>query len=67
MKTTYTYEFNDALNPISSYNQNSANTGSMIFKYTDLNGFSYVQPMKNTPYYIYLQQGSLQQNYPYVI
>ncbi|MFN9951644.1 MAG: hypothetical protein ACK55I_00980, partial [bacterium] len=48
-------------------NQNSANTGSMIFKYTDTNGNGYVQPMKNTPYYIYLQQGTLQQNYPYVI
>ena len=58
MRTTYTYDFNDTLNPISSYNQNSANTGSMIFKYTDTNGFSYVQPMKNTPYYIYLQQGT---------
>jgi len=67
MRTTYTYDFNDTLNPITSYNQNSANTGSMIFKYTDLSGVNYVQPMKNTPYYIYLQQGTLQQNYPYVV
>ena len=28
MRTTYTYDFNDTLNPITSYNQNSANTGS---------------------------------------
>jgi hypothetical protein len=38
----------------------------MIFKYTDTNGNGYVQPMKNTPYYIYLQQGTIQQNYQYV-
>lgn len=67
MRTTFTYDFNDTLNPIASYNQNSANTGSMIFKYTDTSGNGYVQPMKNTPYYIYLQQGTLQQNYPYVV
>lgn len=67
MKTTLTYDFNNQLNPISSYNQNSANTGTMIFKYTDGSGVSYVQPAKNTAYYIYLQQGTLQQNYPHVI
>lgn len=67
MRTTFTYDFNDTLNPIASYNQNSANTGSMIFKYTDTSGNGYVQPMKNTPYYIYLQQGAIQQNYPYVV
>lgn len=67
MKTTLTYDFNNELNPISSYNQNSANTGTMIFKYTDGSGVSYVQAAKNTPYYIYLQQGTLQQNYPHAV
>jgi len=67
MRTTYTYDFNDDLVSLSAYTQYSACGGSQIFNYTDSNGFKYVQPLKPLPYNIYLQQGTLQQNYPHVI
>jgi hypothetical protein len=67
MRTTLTQEFNTSLNPVTSYDPLQVNAGSMIQQYTDTSGNLYVQPYKPNPYYIYLQAGSTQQNYPYVV
>jgi hypothetical protein len=67
MRTTLTQEFNTAFNPVTSYDPLQVNSGSMIKQYSDSSGYLYAQPYKPDPYYIYLQAGSTQQNYPYVV
>lgn len=67
MKTLYTYNFDSTINDINNYNSGMTNAGYLIQQYTDISGKKYVQPIKPNPYYIYLQAGSTQQNYPYVI
>lgn len=67
MRTTLTYEFNTPFNDINSYNPLETNSGYSIQRYLDSDGIYYAQPYKPNPYFIYLQAGSLQQNYPYSI
>jgi hypothetical protein len=67
MRTTLTQTFDTSFNNINSYDPLQINAGNMIKQYVDTESKLYAQPYKPEPYYIFLQGGSVQHNYPFVL